>query len=152
MASTAIVPGSAGLVVTSPALPSQILIGGVPRDTWGLTWLKLPPGSYTVSFTHVEGYTEPAPQVVAITAGQTTEVTGTFTQRGSLRVITSPAGPGTIYVDDVPRDDWGLWTDLATGSHTVCFGAVPGYAVSPPCQAVTLIAAGFTTVTGTYSN
>src|SRR5439155_356416 len=113
-------------VTTSPALPSQILVDGVTRDSWGLNWVKLSPGSYTLSFTHVEGYTEPAPQMVTVTAGQTTTVTGTFTQRGSLRVITNPAVPGTISVDGIPRDDWGMWTDLPTGNHQVCFGAVPG--------------------------
>ena len=37
-------------VTTNPALPSQILVDGVPRDTFGLNWLDLPPGTYTVSF------------------------------------------------------------------------------------------------------
>lgn len=60
------------------------------RDSWGLTWLKLAPGSHTVSFTHVEGSTEPAAQTVTITTGGTTVVTGTFSQRGSFRVLTTP--------------------------------------------------------------
>ena len=90
-------------VTTNPALPSQILVDGVPRDSFGLNWLDLPPGSYTVSFTHVEGYTEPAPQTVTVNAGATTTVQGNFVQRGSLRVITSPAVPGTITVDGIPR-------------------------------------------------
>ena len=81
-------------VTTNPALPSQILVDGVPRDTWGLNWVKLPPGTYTVRFTHVEGYTEPDPQTVNGHAGNTTTVDGTFTQRGTLRVTTSPAVAG----------------------------------------------------------
>jgi hypothetical protein len=138
-------------VTTNPALPSQILIGGVPRDSFGLNWLDLPPGSYTVSFTHVEGWTEPAPQTVNVMVGQTTTVQGNFVQRGSLRVITSPAVPATITVDGVPRDDWGMWTDLPTGSHSVCFGPVQGF--NPPaCQNnVMVIAGNLTTVTGTYT-
>jgi hypothetical protein len=147
-------PGPSGVgllrVTTSPAVPSQILVDGVPRDTWGLNWVKLPPGTYTVRFTHVEGYTEPDPQTVNVTAGDTTTVDGTFTQRGTLRVTTSPAVAGTISVDGIPRDDWGVWTDLPTGSHQVCFGAVQGY-TAPPCQNITLTAGQQTTVNGTYT-
>jgi glucose/arabinose dehydrogenase len=137
-------------VTTSPAVPSQILVDGVPRDTWGLTWLQLAPGSHTVSFTHVQGWTEPAPQTVTVTAGAVTTVAGTFTPRGVLRVVTSPAVPGTISVDGVPRDDWGMWTDLPTGPHQVCFGPVPGK-TEPACQGANLPGGALTTVTGTYA-
>ena len=147
-------PGETGKgelrVTTNPALASQILIDGVLRDSWGLNWLKLNPGTYTLSFTHVEGYTEPAPQQVTITAGQTTTVNANFTQRGSLRVITSPALPGTITVDGIPRNDWGMWTDVPTGSHQICFGAVQGF-TTPPCQNANVTAGQLTTVTGNYS-
>ncbi len=136
-------------VTTSPPLPSQILIDGVPRDSFGLNWLDLPPGGYTVSFTHVEGFTEPAPQSVNVVSGLTTTVQGNFVQRGSLRVITSPAVPGTISVDGIPRDDWGMWTDLPTGSHEVCFGPVAGFN-APACQSANLTAGNLTTITGTY--
>ena len=137
-------------VITSPSLPSQILIDGVPRDTYGLNWLKLAPGQYTLSFAHVEGWTEPAPQTVTISPGAVTTVTSTFTQRGVLRAVTSPAVAGTISVDGVPRDNWGLLTDLPTGSHQVCFGPVAGF--NPPaCQTINLVAGAQTLVTGTYA-
>jgi hypothetical protein len=147
-------PGDSGKgllrVTTSPALASQIMLDGVIRNSWGLDWLKLPPNTYTLSFTHVEGYTEPPPQQVVITNGNTTTVAANFTQRGSLRVITSPAVPGTITVDGIPRNDWGMWTDLPTGSHQVCFGAVQGF-TAPSCQMATVNAGMLTTVTGVYS-
>jgi hypothetical protein len=137
-------------VTTSPALPSQILIGGVPRDSFGLSWLDLAPGSYTVSFTHIEGFTDPAPQTVTVNSGAITTVQGNFVQRGSLRVITNPALPGTISVDGVPRDDYGMWTDLPTGAHQVCFGPVAGF--NPPaCQTANLTAGNLTTITGNYA-
>ncbi len=118
-------------------------------DNWGLIWVKVAPGEHTVSFTDVEGFTTPADQVVSVTDGNTTTVTGSFVQRGALRVITSPALPGTISVDGIPREDWGLWTWLPTGSHTVCFGAVATY-ITPVCQVATVPGGGLTTVTGTY--
>jgi hypothetical protein len=151
--------GQSGLgslrVVTSPALASQITItpgAGSPyiTDSWGLNWLELAPGSYTVTFSHVTGYTEPAPQTVTVTAGNTTPVTGSFTQRGSLRVLTSPPVAGTVLVDAIPRNDWGLWTDIPTGSHTVCFGSAAGYASVPGCQTVLIMAGVETDVTGSY--
>jgi hypothetical protein len=146
-------PGPSGTgqlrVTTSPALPSQILVNGTPMDSWGLNWVDLAPGTYTVSFTHVEGYTEPQDQVVTVSAGTVTQVAGAFTQRGSLRVITSPAVPANITVDGVSMDNWGMWTDIAVGSHLVCPGEAPGFS-SPPCQTVTIVAGQLTTVTETF--
>jgi hypothetical protein len=143
-------------LATSPALPSQVTIksaAGSPyiADSWGLNWLELAPGSYTVSFSHVTGYTEPAPQAVTITSGSTSTLTGTFVQRGLLRVTTSPSAEGTILADGVARNDWGMWTDMPAGSHMVCFGSAPGYANTPTCQTVTVNAGLETDVSGTYS-
>jgi len=137
-------------VVSSPAVPTQILVDGHTADSWGLAWLSLPAGPHTIAFTHVEGYTEPAPQTVTITPGTTTTVTGTFVPRGTLRVITSPPVPSEITVDGRPGDDWGLWTDVPTGSHQVCFGAVADYA-PPPCQTVTVVVGTTTTITGAFA-
>jgi hypothetical protein len=151
--------GQAGVgllrVTTSPPVPSQIMLtpgGGAPvaADTWGLDWLELPPGTYTVSFTHVPGYAEPAPVAVTVTASATTTVTGMFTPRGVLRVTTSPAVDATVSLDGHPADNWGLWTDLPVGSHEVCFGAAAGY-TAPGCQTVTLTAGVEADVTGSYS-
>jgi plastocyanin len=152
--------GQAGMglmrVASSPAVATQITIkpsAGSPyiADTWGINWLELAPGSYTVSFGHVQGWTEPAPQTVSITAGNTTVVPANFTQRGELHVFTSPAVAGTVLVDGVARDDWGMFTDVPTGSHTVCFGAAAGFANTPACQTVSVNAGVETDVTGTYS-
>lgn len=137
-------------VTTSPALPAQISLNGVIADSWGLNWLELPPGDYTVGFSHVEGYSEPADQVVTVTVGATTTVAGTFTARGSLRVTTSPAVAGQISVDGIPRNNWGMWTDLPTGAHQVCFGPLAGY-TPPTCQSITVNAGALTNVTGTYT-
>jgi hypothetical protein len=142
-------------VVTSPALQSQISITQGPTtwiaDSWGLSWLELPPGSYTVSFSHIEGWSEPAPQPVTVSAGSTTPVTGTFTQRGLLHVFNAgTAQPGTIYVDDIPRDDWGMFTDIPTGLHTVCWGPSSDVANPPACQSANITAGVQTNITGTY--
>jgi alpha-tubulin suppressor-like RCC1 family protein len=150
-------PGSSGQtnvgllrVVTVPAVASQISVDGNIADTWGLNWLEIAPGSHTVCFSAREGYTTPPCQTVTITDAMTTPVTGTFVQRGFLHVFTSPASPSTISVDGIPMDDWGVFTDLPIGPHTVCFGPAPGYATAPPCQPVTLTAGHVSDVTGTF--
>ena len=138
-------------VTTSPAVPGQVLVDGVPMTDWGLDWVKLPPGTYTVSFTNIPNFTSPPPQVVTVTAGQTTTVPGNYVQRGFLRVITSPPVPGTISVNGLPREDWGLWTSVEPGSYQVCFGAAPGFSNTPTCQTQNVTVNTLTTFTGTYS-
>jgi hypothetical protein len=143
-------------VTTNPALPSQITLkaGAGPTyiaDHWSLTWLEVPGGSYTVCFQHVIGYTEPPCQTVTVTNGVTTTVTGNFTQRGFLRVQTNAGNPATIYVDDSPRNDWGMWTDIPTGAHTVCYGPAAGYGLPPVCASATVTAGATTTISGTYN-
>ena len=61
----------------------------------------------------------------------------------------APPSAGQILIDGVPRKDWGIWTNLPTGSHSVCFGLVTGRP-TPACQNVTVDAGARTSVTGTY--
>ena len=138
-------------VSSTPAVSTQILVDGQIADSWGLNWLEVAPGSHTVCFTHLEGYTEPPCQNVSVVAGSTTTVPANFAQGGEMRVVTSPAVPGTVTVDGVARDSWGIWTDFPAGSDTVCFGSVPGFANTPACQPVTVSAGAETDVTGAYS-
>jgi hypothetical protein len=144
-------PSTYGLlrVTTNPATAAQILVNNVPRDDWGLAWVKLPPGTYTVSFGQGYGYTAPAPKTVTVTAGATATWDAPFVVHGSLRVTTSPALAATIFVDGVPRDDWGMWQSMPPGTYTVSFGSVPGY-VTPASQTATVTANTLTTKTGTY--
>ena len=129
-------------------VPSQISVDGVAVDSWALTWAKMPPGSHTVCFSDVQEYTTPACEGVTIIAGATSTVNGLFTERAVLRVVTAAPHPSTIYVDDIPRNDWGLWTDILVGAHTVCFGEAAGF--TPPCEAVVLVIGANPTVTGTW--
>jgi len=146
-------PGPVGTgllrVVTSPAAPSTIYVDGIARDAWGLDWMDIAPGTYTVSFSDIPGYATPEPQEVVVTAGQTTSVTGVFTQLAPLHIITSPAVPSTLFVDGIERDDWGVFTTFPAGSYEVCFGPVGGF-VTPSCQQVVLTAGMVTDVTGVF--
>ncbi|MEZ5179755.1 MAG: M4 family metallopeptidase [Acidimicrobiales bacterium] len=71
-------------VTTSPAVPSVISVDGIERDSWGINWAALPVGSHEVCFGKVLGWITPSCQTVNLTAGNTTTVTGTFSQSGYL--------------------------------------------------------------------
>ena len=137
-------------VTTSPARPSQILVDGIARNSWGLNWVPIPVGPHEVCWTDVPGFATPGCQSVVVAEGAVTAVEGVFQQNGWLRVQTSPAVPSTISVDGAPADNWGVWVDLAPGDHEVCWGAVATF-TPPPCETVTVTAGSTNTVTGTFT-
>jgi len=134
---------------TNPALPADIAVDGVARDAWGLTWPNFSPGSHQVCFGDVQGFATPACQSVTLAHGATGSAQGTYTQNGYLRVLTSPAVPSTVSVGGVPRNDWGMWAEVAPGTYNVCFGKVAGYTV-PACRDVVVTAGATATTTGTF--
>lgn len=156
------IPGTGELrVTTNPAVASVISVDGVARDTWGLTWLDIEPGSHEVCFSDVSGYRTPSCQSVDVTAGATTAVQGSFARQASLQVTTQPALPATITARDltlggtaVPLDNWGVFTWItASHAYEVCFGPVAGH-LAPPCQTVLASQTGAgaaVSLTGTYS-
>ncbi len=131
-------------------VPSTVFVDGVARDVWGLAWVKLPPGLYTISFAGVPGLATPAPQTVHVLAMQTTMATGVFGVLGYLRVTTDPALPSTISVNGIPRDDWGMWLSLPAGTYSVAFGDVPGFS-TPAAKTVTVVAGQLTSVVGSFT-
>jgi virginiamycin B lyase len=150
-------------VTTAPALPAIISVNGIERDAWGLNWAEFPPGDHEVCFGPVPGFTAPPCQTVAVTAGTTTTVTGTYQARGQLRVITDPPVPATVFVEGIGRNDWGMWTDVEPGSWSVCMLAPVADHAFPPsvstnnggptipgCVNATVVAGQTTTVTATY--
>lgn len=114
-------------VTTNPAVPSMIYIDGNWASRWGLDWVAMPVGQHTLSFGDVPGFGAPADVTVTVFEAQVTTYEARFTQYGSLRVMTSPAVPSTIYVDGIPRNTWGLWVDVPAGVYEVEFGPVPGF-------------------------
>jgi hypothetical protein len=148
------VPAGMLRVVTSPAVKSTVSANGIIRNDWGLDWTEVPAGQYTVSFSDVPGFITPDPQVVTVTEGATTVVTGVFSPVAYLRVTTVGWPPGetpTISVDGQPVNTWGLWVGLPPGSYTVSFEVIPG--LTTPCSKVVTLTGGTTThVEGNYSN
>lgn len=67
------------LSVTTTPVIGQVFVDGV---SWGFAPVSkfLDPGSHTVSFGAIFGYTKPADVTVSITTGSTSSVTGTYTE------------------------------------------------------------------------
>jgi len=64
-------------VTTDCPVAPTIYVEGNAMDEGGI-WVALQPGTYTVSFGDVEGYTTASPQTVTVTSGQTTTVAGGY--------------------------------------------------------------------------
>ena len=46
-------------VEASPSVATTIFVDDIPRNDWGLDWVKMPPGEYTLSVSAVTGYLTP---------------------------------------------------------------------------------------------
>lgn len=145
-------PTRPGLIraITSPATPGIVSVDGVERDQWGLTWPAFPSGSRQICFGAVPGYITPVCQTSPLAKGSTLPVSGTYTPKGYLRVLTSPAVPSNIVVGGVPRNAWGLWAEVVPGTYNVCFTEIDGWA-PPPCRSVTVASGATATTTGTFT-
>lgn len=137
--------------LTNPALPLLVMTDGNIANTWATTWVKLATGRHAVAFSAAPGFAPPPPVTVDITNGATSSVTGNAQQQGVLQVNTNPAVPGTISIDGIPRNDWGVFTWLNPGTYQVCFGPVAGFSGTPACQPAVVTAGNQTTITGNYT-
>jgi hypothetical protein len=119
------------------------------------TQTNAPPGTYTITYGPVSGYTAPTPQTMTLSAGGTITFTGTYQSQttGTINVttnlstatfsITGPAnysGSGTSFTQN----------NAPTGAYTIAYGPVSGYA-APSSQTMTLSAGGTIAFTGTYN-
>ncbi len=119
------------------------------------------PGSYFFSLHPVDGWISPIASdllPVTLTAGQTTDVTVTFTQDttpGLLTVTLSPpdavSAGAQWHVNGGAAQGNGNTVSLAPGAnYTITFDSVPGW-TGPPSQTVTVTRAQTTVVGGNYT-
>ena len=120
-------------------------------DHWGVNWLKLATGQYGLCPGDMPGYLTPDCMDADVRAGETTTLTAEYRAAGYLRVTTSPALPSTITVDGEPRNDWGVWMQIAPGPHRVCFGRVKDYR-RPSCENVSVTAGATADVNGVFTS
>ena len=107
-------------------------------------------GYHDVTFLSVDGWSTPAYQFIALAAGNTTTLTGTYQQEGSLQV-TMPAGAadaGALWeADSGPWLTNGATVVLVAGNHSLYFSGVGGWVQPtngtvyvPPAQLTNVIA------------
>lgn len=155
-------PGTLTVTITPAAAVTDgaVWVVNGTTETNGAS-VSLTPGNYTVSFTNVTGYYTPASVNVAITAGQTTNLTANYvvqtaTNTGALTVSILPAGAvaaGAEWQVDTNafQTNGATVAGLSGGSHTVNFSTVAGW-LTPPTQIVTISNGQTTAVTGIYTN
>jgi uncharacterized repeat protein (TIGR02543 family) len=114
------------------------------------------PASYFITLHPVAGWVGPTTVVATITAGQTTNITVTFTPDttpGLLTVTLSPPSAASAgaawHVNGGAAQGSEAMVSLTPGSYTVTFDSIPGW-TAPPSQIVQVQLAQTTVVTGNY--
>lgn len=139
-------------VTTNPPVAAKISVDGVPRDSWGINWAQFPIGNHEICFGDVPGFIKPQCQTVTLSPGVTTSWVGTYTAKGYIHAITSPAVASTLLVDGSQKNDWGFWTEFPVGPYEVCYTKVAGWNIpSPDCKTINVTAGNTTTVTGVFT-
>ncbi|MGE0083652.1 MAG: hypothetical protein AB7S75_04460 [Desulfococcaceae bacterium] len=118
---------------------------------------ELAPGTYTVEFQTVSGWTKPVNQSVSIAGGETKTLTGTYTpvsiQKGFLEVAITPADAVTAGAQWAVGGTWynsGAKAELSAGTYTFEFKALTGW-IAPAPQSVTITAGQTKTAAGNYT-
>lgn len=138
--------------------PSGAVSAGAQWQVDGGSWnasgasVSLTAGTHTVHFKSVTGYTTPADQSVTISNGVNTQLTGTYTPVGSLKVTIAPSGAVTAgaqwQVDGGSWNTSGTTVTLGAGTHTVHYKSVYAW-TAPTDRSVTITAGATSQVTGT---
>ncbi len=144
-------------VVTDLAAASFIVGGPVDYRGSGTIWVRkgAPPGTYTITFNPVAGYTTPPVQTKDLVAKGQIVFVGKY--RRSTELVVESNRPGaqfTIYRPDgrpleLNRLGRALIDDLPAGNYTAVFKDVPGY-ITPPAISRTLAPGGKLSFFGEY--
>jgi len=116
------------VIRTDPPVPATLYINGTPVDPWGLDYLPIKPGTYTIRFGDVPYYVTPTEVTVKVEPKKIVEVTGHYVKAGLLVVKTDPPVKSTIYVNGTPVAVWGLdYLPVKPGTYYIYFSPVSGY-------------------------
>ena len=137
-------------VTTSPAVPARVVVDGLERADWALTWVKVPVGEHVVCFSDVIGFETPDCETVMVVADQTTAVVGNYASLGLLKVGVEPAGLAVdVVVDGVGRNQFGAYFFIEPGTYEVCGTDAAGF-VTPACESVTVVGGAQSDTTLSY--
>jgi len=137
------------------AAGAQWTIDDVNWWSSGDTLYNLTPKLYTIQFSSLSGWVSPSNQSVTVTSSTTPNVTGTYTQLGSLLVNLTPqaavSGGALWSIDNTNWQSSGITlSNLTPGRYTVEFSPVAGYN-TPTNQSATVKSGALTTVASTYT-
>lgn len=98
------------------------------------------------------GYSLSATSTPALVGAVSTSFSMSATgSTGTLRVTTAPAVPAQIFLNGIPRDNWGLtWLDLPAGTYEVSFSDIGGFKTPAP-QLLTITTGATTTFAGNFT-
>lgn len=141
------------LTRTYQKLPGSVTVATIPAGAqWGIaavgssnvtyyasgaTATNLPPGSYTIHYGWQQDYRMPSPDTITVSSAQPYTKVRTYEHVYELKVSLDRYETGRWRIDG---GNWltsgtGIW-NLASGQHTIEYGAVPGY-VAPPTETIT---------------
>jgi hypothetical protein len=150
--------GSLKVTITPSGAVSAGAQWNVDSGSWqtsGATVSNLSVGSHTVAFKSITGWTSPSTQTATVSNGQTSSLTGTYTQTGSIRVTITPSGAvsagamWSVNGGSTWNASGATVTGLAVGSYTLSFKPVTGW-TTPASQSVTITNGGTATPSGVY--
>lgn len=136
---------------------AQWRVDGGAWNSSGTTIHGVSPGSHTVSFSTLSGWTSPSNQTINIVAGGAASLIATYTslaQTGSLMVSLAP--PEAVTAGAQWRVDGGVWrnsgttaVDVPVGIRVVSFSSVTNW-IAPADQTVTVVDGETTTTNASY--
>ena len=146
-------PQTGWLKATLTPSSAQWRVAGTNHNSG--TSVKLPVGTYTVSFNAKSGYIAPSDQSVSVTANKTNSITATYTEQpGALTVVLTPdeaaAGAKWKLSGQSATHASGETLSLSPGTYTVTFNAFTGFN-APADQSVTITAGQGKEITGAYT-
>ncbi|HET7537788.1 MAG TPA: hypothetical protein VFJ90_15120, partial [Candidatus Didemnitutus sp.] len=140
----------ASLTITLTPATAQWRIDGGGWLSSGAAATNLLPGSHTIDYAPVSGYTAPAPESVALGAGQSLSLTRAYVQLAQLQITLSPSG-GQWRVDGgVWQASGALVGNLSPGDHPVDYAALANYS-APASEVVTLAPGQTASLSRTYT-
>jgi len=154
------IPGSVGLikVITDVAGATFTLTGAGNYAGSGMFWTQnnAPAGSYTVTFSPIDGYPTPPSQTLVLAPGANITFVGTYistTLTGTINVSTDlMAATFSVVGPAIYQGAGTIWSqgNVPAGSYTIVFGTVLGYR-TPPSQTLILTPGASITFTASYT-
>ena len=142
-----------GAIVPPPSLrvvlhPDEVVVagarwsvdGGAPQES-GASVQGLTPGSHTVFYTSVPGWTQPSTETLFLTNGVATTIARTYVQQSALVIWFDEARTPTSAAWRVNSGNWMgggmIASNLPAGTNTVSYRDVQGW-FAPPTEQVVL--------------